>query len=50
MLAEQHAINAISILNEIWTKEIADGNHRIANELNGASSDLHNGIPEKFCV
>jgi hypothetical protein len=45
-MLEQHAINAISILNETWTKEIAEGNHRIANELNGALGDLHNDIRE----
>jgi hypothetical protein len=44
ILAEQHANNAISILNESWTKEIAERNRRIANELNGALSDLHNSL------
>src|SRR6266487_6393982 len=30
-LAQQHAENAISILNQTWTKEIAERNHRVAN-------------------
>jgi gas vesicle protein len=44
VLAEQHAKSAISILNETWAKEIAGRNRRIANELNGALSDLHDSI------
>jgi hypothetical protein len=39
-LAQQHAQNAIAILNQTWTKEIAERNHRIASELTTALTGL----------
>ena len=41
-LAQQHSENAISILNQTWTKEIAERNHRVANELTTTLIGLKN--------
>jgi hypothetical protein len=41
-LAQQHAQNAIAILNQTWTKEIAERNNRVAHELTMALIDLNN--------
>jgi hypothetical protein len=32
-LAQQHAENAISILNHTWTEQIAERNHRVATDI-----------------
>jgi hypothetical protein len=41
-LAQQHTQNAIAILNQTWTKEIAERNNRVAHELTIALIDLNN--------
>jgi hypothetical protein len=41
-LAQQHPENAIAILNQTWTKEIAERNHRVATELTAALIGLKN--------
>ena len=41
-LAQQHADNAITILNQTWIKEIAERNHRVASELTTALIGLKN--------
>jgi hypothetical protein len=41
-LAQQHAENTIVLLNQTWTKEIAERNHRVASELTAALIGLKN--------
>ena len=41
-LAQQHAENTIALLNQTWTKEIAERNHRVASELTAALIGLKN--------
>ena len=41
-LAQQHAENAISILNQTWIKEIGERNQRIASSLATALANLKN--------
>lgn len=41
-LAQEHAENAIELLNKTWIKEIEERNHRVADELTTALAELQN--------
>jgi hypothetical protein len=43
-LAQQHAQNAISILNKTWTEQIAERNQRVASSLVTALANLKNAV------
>jgi hypothetical protein len=41
-LAQEHAENAVELLNKTWIKEIEERNKRVADELTMALAELHN--------
>jgi hypothetical protein len=41
-LAQEHAENAVELLNKTWIKEIEERNHRVADELTTALAELQN--------
>jgi hypothetical protein len=41
-LAQEHAENAVELLNKTWIKEIEERNHRVADDLTTALAELQN--------